>query len=83
MSNRFLSIWAAWAIMAAGWALAAERATATGNVTDATGKPLEHAAVLVYEAHVKKGYSIYCPTCWVDCGKRAFTDAEGISQSAV
>ena len=26
---------------------------------------------------LRKGYSIYCPTCWTDCGKRATTDAEG------
>ena len=56
---------------------AEERATITGNVTDAAGKPVEHATVLVYEAGVKKGYSVYCPTCYVDCGKHVFTDAEG------
>src|SRR5260370_36524504 len=54
-----------------------ERATVTGQVADATGSPMEHATVLVYEAGVRKGYSIYCPTCWTDCGKRATTDAEG------
>lgn len=32
---------------------------------------------MVYEARVRKGYSVYCPTCWVDCGKRTATDAEG------
>src|SRR5438552_2835219 len=77
MRNTFFAIGAAWAISAAGLALADERGTATGKVTDAAGKPVEHATVLVYEAHVKKGYSVYCPTCWVDCGKHAFTDAEG------
>src|SRR5713226_3203802 len=56
---------------------AGERATATGKVVDAEGKPVEHATVLVYEAGVKKGYSVYCPTCWLDCGKHTFTDAEG------
>jgi len=58
-------------------ATAAERATITGTVQDANGKPIEHATVLVYEAGVKKGYSIYCPTCWVDCGKHTLTDAGG------
>ena len=77
MRNTFFAIGAAWAISAAGLALADERGTATGKVTDAAGKPVEHATVLVYEAHVKRGYSVYCPTCWVDCGKHAFTDAEG------
>src|SRR3954453_21951356 len=52
-------------------------ATVTGKVSTADGKPVEHATVLVYEAGVKKGYSIYCPTCWVDCGKHTFTDADG------
>src|SRR5438445_13594264 len=77
MRNRFLAIGAAWVICTAGSALAEERATATGKVADAAGKPLEHATVLVYEAHVKTGYGVYCPTCWVDCGKHAVTDAEG------
>jgi protocatechuate 3,4-dioxygenase beta subunit len=58
-------------------AFAADRATATGKITDASGKPLEHASVLVYEGHVKTGYGAYCPTCWADCGKHATTDAEG------
>jgi protocatechuate 3,4-dioxygenase beta subunit len=77
MRNTFFVIGAACAISGTGWAFADERATATGSVTDATGKPVEHATVLVYEAHVKKGYSVYCPTCWVDCGKHAVTDTEG------
>ncbi len=63
--------------LAAGCLAAQERATITGKVTDATGKPAEHATVLVYEAGVKKGYSIFCPTCYTDCGKRAVTDAGG------
>jgi hypothetical protein len=32
---------------------------------------------LVYEAGVKKGYSVFCPACWTDCGKHVITDAEG------
>jgi Carboxypeptidase regulatory-like domain len=63
--------------VAAGISLGDERVTLTGRVADASGKPVEHATVLVYEAGVKKGYSIYCPTCWVDCGKHTVTDAEG------
>ena len=57
--------------------LAQERATATGKVVDGAGAPVEHATVMVYEAGVKKGYSLFCPTCYVDCGKRTITDAEG------
>ena len=61
----------------AGSAISAERATVTGRVIDADGKPVEHATVLVYEARVRTGYSVYCPTCWVDCGKRTVTGADG------
>lgn len=64
-------------IMLAPLAFAEEKATVAGKVADANGKPVEHATVLVYEAGVRKGYSIYCPTCWTDCGKRATTDANG------
>jgi hypothetical protein len=56
---------------------ATERATANGKVVAAAGTPVEHATVLVYEARTRNGYSVYCPTCWVDCGKRTITNAEG------
>lgn len=56
---------------------AANRVPLTGKVTDASGKPLEHATVMVYHAGVKTGYSTFCPSCYADCGKRAFTDAAG------
>ena len=65
------------ALLLAAPAFAQNRATATGKITDASGKPIEHASVLVYEGHVKSGYGVYCPTCWADCGKHAATDAEG------
>lgn len=57
---------------------AAGRLTATGTVIDDTTKqPIENATVLVHSASVRTGYDQYCPTCYVDCGKRASTDAEG------
>jgi hypothetical protein len=56
---------------------AVNRATLTGKVTDAAGKPLDHATVIVYHAGVKKGYSTFCPSCYTDCGKRALTNASG------
>jgi uncharacterized GH25 family protein len=56
---------------------AADRATLTGKVADAAGKPVEHATVMVYEAGAKIGYSIFCPTCYTDCGKHTLTDADG------
>jgi protocatechuate 3,4-dioxygenase beta subunit len=64
-------------VFCAGAALAAERVTAVGKVLDADGNAIEHAGVLVYSAGVKKGFSLFCPTCYVDCGKRAFTGADG------
>lgn len=54
-----------------------ERAAASGKVLGAGGQPIEHVTVLVYEARTRRGYSVYCPTCWVDCGKRTLTNAEG------
>ncbi len=56
---------------------AADRATLSGKVTDSKGKPLENATVMIYHAGVKKGYSTFCPSCYVDCGKRAVTDKSG------
>lgn len=56
---------------------AVDTATLAGKVTDAAGKPLAHATVIVYHAGVKKGYSTFCPGCYADCGKRAVTDASG------
>jgi hypothetical protein len=61
----------------AGVLQAAERTTITGKVTDTDGHPLDRATILVYKAGVKKGYSTFCPTCYVDCGKHAVTGADG------
>lgn len=61
----------------AGASAPASRATLTGKVVDSIGKPLDHATVLVYHAGVKTGYSTYCPSCYIDCGKRTVTDAAG------
>ena len=63
--------------VASAVALGANVATLTGRVTDVTGKPIEHATVMVYHAGVKNGYSTLCPSCYADCGKRTFTDAAG------
>lgn len=77
MPYRFFTLPAVWALVAMDAAGAAERATANGKVLGADGKPVEHATVLVYEARTRYGYSVYCPTCWVDCGKRTTTNADG------
>jgi uncharacterized GH25 family protein len=49
----------------------------TGKVADGTGKPLADATVMVYHAGPTAGYSIFCPSCYPDCGKRAITDSNG------
>jgi hypothetical protein len=64
-------------ILFAGALCGADRLTLTGKVTDAAGKPLERATVMVFKAGVKQGYSTYCPTCYADCGKRTLTAADG------
>ena len=68
----------AYLLIPAAVSSAMDRLRVTGTVSDDNGKPVEHATVLVYKAGVKKGYSIYCPTCYVDCGKRAITDRNGM-----
>jgi hypothetical protein len=57
--------------------IAEERVTANGRIFDAAGKPLQNATVMVYSAGVKKGYSLFCPTCYKDCGKRTVSGADG------
>jgi Carboxypeptidase regulatory-like domain len=64
-------------ILTVSAAPAADRATLSGTVTDNQGKPLADATVMIYHAGVKVGYSTYCPSCYVDCGKRAVTDRAG------
>lgn len=56
---------------------AAERTTISGKILDAAGAPLKDATVLIYKAGVKTGYSTYCPTCYVDCGKHTVTGSDG------
>src|ERR1700723_2870825 len=68
---------AAIALMLGSVMSGAEGTQLTGRVTDATGKPIEHATVMVFHAGVKTGYSVFCPSCYADCGKRALTDAAG------
>lgn len=56
---------------------AAERVVLIGKILDAAGAPVENATVLVYKAGVRIGYSTYCPTCYVDCGKHVVTAQDG------
>jgi hypothetical protein len=48
-----------------------------GTVLDSKGSPLAGVTVMVYHAGVKIGYSTFCPSCYIDCGKRVITDAKG------
>jgi hypothetical protein len=73
----FLLVVAVYLLVCGVFSSAADRLSLAGKVSDGNGNPVEHATVLVYSAGVKKGYSLYCPTCYVDCGKRAVTDATG------
>jgi hypothetical protein len=75
--GRILLVAAAWLVIPGAVSFADDRVTLTGRVTDAGGKPMEHAAVIVYHAGVKKGYSTFCPSCYADCGKRDITNASG------
>ncbi len=74
MRNRLLI---ASLIVTASISFASDRVTLTGKVTDKVGQPLENATVMVYHAGAKTGYSIYCPSCYSDCGKRTVTDSNG------
>jgi hypothetical protein len=61
MRSLALSLLVTASLFYAGVAVAAERVTAVGKVVDADGNAIEHAAVLVYSAGVKKGFSLFCP----------------------
>ena len=66
-----------WSLLVLACSLLAD-VTATGSVVDdSTNMPVANATVLVYSAGVKSGYDLFCPTCYIDCGKRATTDANG------
>jgi hypothetical protein len=65
-------------ILTVSAASAADRVSLHGKVTDNQGNPLSDATVMIYHAGVKTGYSTYCPSCYVDCGKRAVTDRAGV-----
>jgi Carboxypeptidase regulatory-like domain len=75
---RFILLAVVYLLVAAAVSSADDRLNLTGRVLDTHGKPVEHATVLVYHAGVKKGYNLYCPSCYRDCGKRAITDGNGM-----
>src|SRR5579862_1626605 len=58
-------------------ALATNDPAISGRVTDHAGRPVVNATVMVYHAGPVTGYSLFCPSCYVDCGKRTLTDKDG------
>jgi uncharacterized GH25 family protein len=48
-----------------------------GRVTDVAGNPLQDAHVFIYTGKPKHGPAYLCPSCYLDCGKRVATDADG------
>jgi hypothetical protein len=48
-----------------------------GKVVDTMKKPIPQATVFIYTARPRIGLGILCPSCYVDCGKKAATDTEG------
>jgi uncharacterized GH25 family protein len=57
--------------------LSASANTITGKVVGTAGKPLAGATVMISTAAPRVGVSVYCPSCYADCGKKAVTDSEG------
>ncbi len=53
------------------------RGNLVGKVVDAAQKPISHATVFIYTAGPRVGLGILCPSCYVDCGKKATTDVDG------
>ena len=54
-----------------------EGLSVVGRILNEQAKPIPGATVFVYSAGPRVGTSPYCPTCYVDCGKRATTGADG------
>lgn len=60
-----------------GAAAAPERPTLTGIVKGAKDRPLSGAVIFIYTARPRTGTSTTCPSCYLDCRKRAQTSANG------
>lgn len=59
-------------------ALCANEPEIVGRVLDTAGNPIVDATVMVYHAGPTTGYSLFCPSCYADCGKRQVTDTNGM-----
>ncbi|HKQ58492.1 MAG TPA: carboxypeptidase-like regulatory domain-containing protein [Candidatus Eisenbacteria bacterium] len=49
----------------------------TGRVVSTDGTPVAKASVLVYTAKPRVGTSVYCPSCYPDCGKTRVSGRDG------
>ncbi|MBM4108647.1 MAG: carboxypeptidase regulatory-like domain-containing protein [Phycisphaerae bacterium] len=56
--------------------IAEPAATLRGRV-DSAGAPVAGATVMVYRAFPITGVAYYCPSCYLDCGRRTRTDEHG------
>jgi hypothetical protein len=54
-----------------------QRLPLTGSVTAPSGAPVKGATVLVHTASPRVGTSSTCPSCYLDCGKKAVSGARG------
>ncbi len=77
MRSTLLAFLLGWSLLASTGGSLPDRQTLHGMVVDEGGKPVNDATVLIFHAGPKHGYSVYCPSCYVDCGKRAITPADG------
>lgn len=59
------------------WTAAVVASELTGRVRNTRGEPIEGATVYVSTAAPREGVAVFCPSCYLDCGKKARTDAEG------
>ena len=55
----------------------AERPNLTGTIYDQDENPYRGAVVCVYTARPRTGPGVVCPSCYLDCAKRATTGADG------
>ncbi len=61
---------------------AQDQASLRVEVRTKEGTPIEGATAFIWTARPKEGPSIFCPSCYVDCGKRGVTDAGGAAEFA-
>ena len=54
-----------------------ERLTLTGTVRSEAGMPLKGGTVFIHTAGPRQGTSSTCPSCYLDCRKKAETNARG------